>query len=1106
MKNKKLLALLLAVFSSFAVATTTITACGGGEDVDPDTEQTGGTDDTSGSDTSGSDTSGGDTSGSGTSETHTHTYGEWSVTTVPTETATGVASRSCTAGDDTETITLPALSDSGYTITDNTATDTQAGTGTYTITVDGVTVAFTAATAAEELEGVTYIHSVEEFNSFRTTSGEEPLTGTYKLACDIDLTGVTLEDTTVILAEGGTFDGGGYTISNATYAAGASKQGLLFKTITGGTVTNVKFLNCTVTSTSETASILAGECNGTAAISQIEFNSCSVTTSGNYAGMVFGRREGSTEITITISEITAKNGCSVSCAQYGGFLVGDITSGTNLVFKDLDVEGEFKDSSGNGSFIAGRTRGGTVSVENAVISATMPEKNSIGIFSGNGSLTSLTIKNVLIVESNLSNLYQSTKAPTSESITNLVTVEGVTVDSSTGTGTATAAYLKDTLGFDFDSVWIAEGTSGYRLRSASTNEKSADASITSLTLNTSNAETRIKKGSAFSTDGLSVTGVYSDGTQFVLTENDGYTVDHSAVDVDKTGTYTVTVTSKEDSTVTVTYTVTVVEETGFVVYDEFMTKIYVAGGKIDTANLVVKAVWSDGEEESLTTSEYTVDSSSYSMSAAGTYSVKVSYGSYTAQTIDITVIASAATVTSNQVEVNVVSTQTKQVTESSGVYTFSNVKDAIDFLEACEYDDNVEKIVNIGAGTYTAKITTDLCNLTLIGENTSTSDDKSVLTYSAVESTEDIVNGGTYGLNCATLQVNGSGLTIKNLTIRNDFDYINDASKESSPQGLALTIAGDKAVIENCHLYGNQDTLYLKNGRAYFNATLIEGNVDFIFGQATGIAYFYKCEIRAISRYAEGSEGSNNGYVTAMKADSSTKPDYGYIFYECDFTDDGKIKDGSMSLGRPWGASATVAMINCSFTKAYSTLAYDGSAKSRWYDMSGNSPVNADFCEYGSTGEGAITTAVNGGKVLTATEAANYTLANIFAATNGKCTWSDDWDGTSGSTISYDYTTSCTIDFTTYDGGTIEKTTGEWHGITIDATNGKVKANGNSIQINVGTILKIQSVKGAKVTINWYSGYGGTATTTVDDNGLITIEVTAADNGTPYIVSIVITV
>ena len=157
-----------------------------------------------------------------------------------------------------------------------------------------------------------------------------------------------------------------------------------------------------------------------------------------------------------------------------------------------------------------------------------------------------------------------------------------------------------------------------------------------------------------------------------------------------------------------------------------------------------------------------------------------------------------------------------------------------------------------------------------------------------------------------------------------------------------------------------------------------------------------------------------------MKGDSGEgKVDYGYIFNECAFTADGDytadtlptegpaaewyalthnfgskydVNDGSMSLGRHWGSGATVSMINCDFTAAYSKVAFDDKAKSRWFSMSGNSPVNADYSEYGSTGDGSITEAVNGGRILTETEAANYTAANLFATTNGGVKWDTEFD------------------------------------------------------------------------------------------------------------------
>lgn len=334
-----------------------------------------------------------------------------------------------------------------------------------------------------------------------------------------------------------------------------------------------------------------------------------------------------------------------------------------------------------------------------------------------------------------------------------------------------------------------------------------------------------------------------------------------------------------------------------------------------------------------------------------------------------------------------------QVTFTVGEHgDFRTITQAVQFIEACEYADEVNKIIKVDAGVYEEKVWIYANNVTLIG--TGDNIDDTVLTWSAVEDTPDPATGSNYGLKCATLQVDGANFKAYNINIRNDFDYVHEYQNYGSPQGLALTINGDGAVLNNCHLYGNQDTLYLKNGRTFISKTKIEGNIDFIFGEATGLTYFDDCDIVAICGKKSG--GDQNGYVTAMKADAGNKPDYGYIFNNCRFTSDnrnGEVADGSMSLGRTWGAKATVTYINCEFSAVYSTKGYgDSSAKTHRWDSMNGSPVEADFSEYGSKGDGAISTAVAGGRILTAEEAEKCTKENIFAAKNGKATWSAAWN------------------------------------------------------------------------------------------------------------------
>lgn len=89
---------------------------------------------------------------------HVHEGGEWTVAdeNMPTADAKGKATRVCSASDDfcdwtvaDLEIELPALSDSSYTVTDDTAKVGVAGTGKYSYEKGGVKVVFTAATPAK---------------------------------------------------------------------------------------------------------------------------------------------------------------------------------------------------------------------------------------------------------------------------------------------------------------------------------------------------------------------------------------------------------------------------------------------------------------------------------------------------------------------------------------------------------------------------------------------------------------------------------------------------------------------------------------------------------------------------------------------------------------------------------------------------------------------------------------------------------------------------------------------------------------------------------------------------------------------------------------------
>jgi pectinesterase len=140
-----------------------------------------------------------------------------------------------------------------------------------------------------------------------------------------------------------------------------------------------------------------------------------------------------------------------------------------------------------------------------------------------------------------------------------------------------------------------------------------------------------------------------------------------------------------------------------------------------------------------------------------------------------------------------------------------------------------------------------------------------------------------------TLFIQGNDCSIENLTVENTAGRVG--------QAVALNTEGDRVVVKNCSILGNQDTLYLAKGgtRNYFENCYINGTTDFIFGAAT--AYFYNCTIESLT----------NSYITAA---STTQQDaYGFVFVDCKLiTKEANVNQ--VFLGRPWRPYAKTVFIN----------------------------------------------------------------------------------------------------------------------------------------------------------------------------------------------------
>ncbi|WP_323845710.1 pectinesterase family protein [Microbulbifer magnicolonia] len=315
-------------------------------------------------------------------------------------------------------------------------------------------------------------------------------------------------------------------------------------------------------------------------------------------------------------------------------------------------------------------------------------------------------------------------------------------------------------------------------------------------------------------------------------------------------------------------------------------------------------------------------------------------------------------------------------------------------LEAAPPSAEKPYVIFIRNGHYREKLTVDKPNITLLGEDR----DKTVIRYDAYAGQKMPGSEETWGtFRSATLTVLAPDFRAENLTLENSFDFLaNDArdrratEKIRGTQAVALALDGeaDRAAFRNVRLSGYQDTLYANRGRSYFLHSVIEGNVDFIFG--AGTALFEHSDI--VSR-RRATKVSPSGYVTAPSTNIGNP--YGLVFLNCRLLREPGVPVSSVPLGRPWHPTTTFAdgryadpdAIGASiFIETYMDdhISRDGWASMRGTSRDGSKsmmfePEDTRFFEYRSRGPGAAVSARR--RQLSEVKAARYTREKIL----------DDW-------------------------------------------------------------------------------------------------------------------
>lgn len=248
-------------------------------------------------------------------------------------------------------------------------------------------------------------------------------------------------------------------------------------------------------------------------------------------------------------------------------------------------------------------------------------------------------------------------------------------------------------------------------------------------------------------------------------------------------------------------------------------------------------------------------------------------------------------------------------------------------------------VIAIEPGVYREKVEIERDGIWLVGMGAKPED--VVITFGESAKTA----GSTF--KSGTVSVESDGFAAENLSIVNTW-WDEHADPADASQAVALQLSSDKAVVDRVRMVSGQDTLYANSrtcrnvtdnsacaaSRQYFDNCYVEGNVDYIFGDAKAV--FQACELHSRPHHAV--------MITAQSKHFPAE-DSGYYFLDCRIT--GANDGDHVALGRPWRDYATVLFYH---TDMQQTVAAEG-----WSEWGGRLKT-ANYREYDSFGPG-----VNGG-------------------------------------------------------------------------------------------------------------------------------------------------
>lgn len=302
------------------------------------------------------------------------------------------------------------------------------------------------------------------------------------------------------------------------------------------------------------------------------------------------------------------------------------------------------------------------------------------------------------------------------------------------------------------------------------------------------------------------------------------------------------------------------------------------------------------------------------------------------------------------------------VVDCNGEGDFMSVQECFDALPS---KPEGWRTVRIMPGTYREKVTLDVYKdkVRIVGVRDAADDEVRIVWNDFSGKIVDGYEQTTY--DSYTMSIQADDVWMEGITVENDAGRVG--------QAVALETRGDRILLSDCRLLGNQDTFFTKGyvSRVHLERCYIEGTTDFIFGPS--IVHFEDCTIHCKA----------DSYITA--ASTTERNRYGYVFSRCRVTADERVS--KLYLGRPWKSTARTVWLACEFDAPIRPEGWHN-----WRDPAREK--SSYYAEWRCTGRGADRTGrVAWSYELTDGEADEYTNAKIFAKKTGSEQFHDDWSG-----------------------------------------------------------------------------------------------------------------